>query len=288
VQFIISGILVGTAYAVLAIGFCLIWGAARIVYLTYTAFYMLTAYFFYVLCTLIGLNIFLAALLSIIISTLIGIATYRLCIERIRGHETIVILVSIALAFFFEEGIRSIFGSLFRRVPPFISGYQELLGVRVLNQYILAFGVNLALIIGLWLFLSKSKIGLAIRATSQDREIVSLMGISEKKVSAVAVTLGIGLGTVSSVMVAPIYVVEPAMWVPPIAMVLAIVVLGGLGSLKGSLIAAYILGFSECAVVSYLPIGTFVKGAVALLVMIVILFLRPEGMFGVNFEEERL
>jgi branched-chain amino acid transport system permease protein len=160
--------------------------------------------------------------------------------------------------------------------------------VRILNQHVLALGVGLALIIGLWLFLSKSKIGIAIRATAQDREIVNAMGIDERKVSLIGMSIGIGFVTISSVVVSPIYVVEPMMWVHPIIMVLAIVVLGGLGSLKGSFIAAYLMAFSEVAVVNWIPMGSFIKSAIALLVMVLVLSIKPEGMFGAFFEEERL
>ncbi len=287
-QVIIITIVLGTIYAVLALGFSLIWGAARIVNLAYTSFYMLSAYFFYVCCSIVHLNIFVSAILSVAVASLIGVGTYKLILERIRSHETVVILISICSAFFFEECVLSIFGTDFRRVPPFISGFQEVLGVRVLNQHFLAFGVGLALILGLMLFLSKSKTGIAIRATSQDREMVNAMGINEKKVSLIAMFIGIGFVTISSIVVSPIYVVEPLMWVHPIIMVLAIVVLGGLGSLKGSFIAAYLLAFCEVAVVTWLPMGSFIKSAVALLVMVFVLSLKPEGMFGAFFEEERL
>jgi branched-chain amino acid transport system permease protein len=287
-QVLIISIVLGTVYAVLALGFSLIWGAARIVNLAYTSFYMLAGYFFYVFCSLVHLNVFVSSILAIGVASFIGVATYKFVLEPIRSHETVVILISIASAFFFEECIISIFGTDFRRVPPFISGYQELLGVRVLNQHFLAFGVSIALILSLWLFLSRSRIGIAIRATSQDREIVNVMGINEKKLSLIAMCIGIGFVTISSIVVSPIYVVEPLMWVHPLIMVLAIVVLGGLGSLKGSFIAAYLLAFSEVAVVNWLPMGAFIKSAIALLVMVIVLSKKPEGMFGAFFEEERL
>ena len=287
-QVFITSIVLGTIYAVLALGFSLIWGVARIVNLAYTSFYMLAAYFFYVCYSIFHFNLFVSAALGIVTASLLGIGTYKFILERIRSHETVVILVSICSAFFFEECIIAIFGTDFRRVPPFVSGYQELFGVRVLNQHFIALGVGIVLIVGLWLFLSKSKIGIAIRATSQDREIVNAMGINEKKVSLIAMCIGIGFVTISSIIVSPIYVVEPMMWVHPIIMVLAIVVLGGMGSLKGSFIAAYILAFSEVAVVNWLPLGAFVKSAIALLVMVVVLSKKPEGMFGAFFEEERL
>ena len=287
-QVIIISIVLGTIYAVLALGFSLIWGAARIVNLAYTSFYMLAAYFFYVFWSILHLNTYVSALLAIVVASLIGVGTYKLILERIRAHETVVILISICSAFFFEECILAIFGTDFRRVPPFISGYQEIFGVRVLNQHFLALGVGLTLIIGLWLFLSRSKIGIAIRATSQDREIVNAMGINERKVSLIGMFIGIGFVTISSIVVSPIYVVEPMMWVHPIIMVLAIVVLGGLGSLKGSFIAAYLMAFSEVAVVNWIPMGSFIKSAIALLVMVLVLSIKPEGMFGAFFEEERL
>jgi branched-chain amino acid transport system permease protein len=249
---------------------------------------MLAAYLFYVFFSLVHLSIFPSAILAAVVASLIGVGTYKFILEPIRSHETVVILISISSAFFFEECILSIFGTDFRRVPPFISGYQELLDVRVLNQHFLAFGVSVTLILGLWFFLSKSKTGIAIRATSQDREIVNVMGINEKRVSLIAMSIGIGFVTISSIVVSPIYVVEPMMWVHPIIMVLAIVVLGGLGSLKGSFIAAYLLAFCEVAVVNWLPMGAFIKSAVALLVMVVVLSKKPEGLFGAFFEEERL
>jgi branched-chain amino acid transport system permease protein len=287
-QVLISTIVIGTVYAVLALGFSLIWGAARIVNMAYTSFYMLAGYFFYVFYSLVHLNIFLSAAIAVVAASLIGILTYKFLLEPIRFHEIVVVLVSISMAFFFEEVIRGIFGTDFRRVPPFIPGYQELFGVRVLNQHFLAFAVSIVLIVGLWLFLSRAKTGIAIRATSQDREIVNVMGMNEKKICLIAMSIGIGFVCVSSVIVSPIYVVEPLMWMHPIIMTLAIVVLGGLGSLKGSFIAAYILAFSEVAVVNWIPMGAFIKSAVALLVMVIVLSKKPEGMFGAFFEEERL
>jgi len=287
-QIVISSIVLGTVYAVLALGFSLIWGAARIVNLAYTAYYMLAAYFFYMFYSLVHLNIFVAAPLAVLAALLVGIMTYKFLLEPIRAHELVVVLVSISMAFFFEECMLSIFGTTFHRVPPFISGYREVFGVRVLNQHFLAFAVSIVLILGLWLFLSRSKTGIAIRATSQDREIVNVMGISEKGISLIAMSIGIGFVCLSSVIVSPIYVVEPLMWMHPIIMTLAIVVLGGMGSLKGSFIAAYLLAFAEVAVVNWIPGGAFVKSAIALLVMVIVLSKRPEGIFGTFFEEERL
>jgi branched-chain amino acid transport system permease protein len=89
-------------------------------------------------------------------------------------------------------------------------------------------------------------------------------------------------------MVAPIYLLEPTMWTEPFVMILAAVILGGLGSIKGSIIGAYILAYAQVVLVYVVPMGTFIRSAVALAAMIIVLMIRPEGMFGVLFEDERL
>jgi len=107
------------------------------------------------------------------------------------------------------------------------------------------------------------------------------------RVAMVAVALSVALAAVAGVVVAPVFVVDPLMWLAPLVTMLAIVVLGGLGSLKGSLIGALIIGYVEAITVFALPQGAFLKGAVALSIMVVVLLVRPEGLFGVAFEEER-
>jgi branched-chain amino acid transport system permease protein len=285
---LISGIQLGAVYAILAIGFSLILGSARIVFLTYAAFYMLVGYFCYIVNSMLGMNLLISTSLAVVMTVALGIGTYKLCVERIRQHETTVILITLVLAFFFQECVLFGFGSQHRNVPAFIPGFVEVLGVKVLNQYSLTLAVSLVLIFLIWLFLWKTKLGIAIRATSQDREVVNLMGINEKRISMIAVGLGIALAAIAGVMVAPIYLLEPTMWTEPFVMILAAVILGGLGSIKGSIIGAYILAYAQVVLVYVVPMGTFIRSAVALAAMIIVLMIRPEGMFGVLFEEERL
>jgi branched-chain amino acid transport system permease protein len=288
VDILVSGIQLGAIYTILSIGFSLILGSARIIFLTYAAFYMLVGYFWYIVNVTLEMNLVLSASLAVVMTIALGIGAYKLCVERIRRHETTVMLITLVLAFFFEECVLLGFGSQHRNVPPFIDGYVELLGVKVLNQYSLTLAISLVLIFLLWLFLWKTKLGIAVRATSQDREVVNLMGINEKRISMITVGVGIALAAIAGVMVAPIYLLEPTMWTEPFIMILAIVILGGLGSIKGSIIGAYILAYAQVALVYLVPMGTFIRSSVALAAMIVVLLIRPEGMFGVLFEEERL
>jgi branched-chain amino acid transport system permease protein len=161
------------------------------------------------------------------------------------------------------------------------------LGVKVFYQQLLTFCVALIIMALLWVLLMKTKLGLAIRSTAQDKEVANLMGINEAQVAMITMGISVGLAAFTGAVVVPLTVLEPGMWMHPLIMMMAVVVLGGLGSLKGSFLGAYILGFAEALVVFLAPMGAFLKGSVALSIMILVLLIRPEGLFGVSFEEER-
>ena len=99
--------------------------------------------------------------------------------------------------------------------------------------------------------------------------------------------MSVALAAFTGSVIAPLSIVDPFMWLHPLIMMMAVVVLGGLGSIKGSFFAAYILGFAEAIIVFTVPGGAFLKGSVALTIMILVLLIRPEGLFGIAFEEER-
>ena len=285
---LVNGIMIAGVYALLASGFSLIFGVARIISLAQTAFYMVAAYATFILTNQLGLNVPLSALLSVALTTIFGLGVYWLCIDRIREHETTVILVTVALAIFFQECLILKFGLYQKSVPQFIEGFFEILGTRVSYQYVIALLVVVAVLLGIWLLLYKTKLGLATRAVAQDREVANLMGIKVRKMCMGAFGLAVALAAIGGAVVAPIYSLDPYMWMHPLLMICAIVVLGGLGSAIGSVIGALIMGYVETLVVFLVPMGSFVKTAVALIIMIVVLMVRPEGLFGVTFEEERL
>ena len=128
---------------------------------------------------------------------------------------------------------------------------------------------------------------MAIRSTAEDREVANLMGMNESRVAMITMGISVGLASLTGAVIVPLTIVNPFMWMHPLIMMMAVVVLGGLGSLKGSFVGAYILGFAEALVVFLAPMGAYLKGSVALSVMIIVLLIRPEGLFGVAFEEER-
>jgi len=284
---IISGLINGSVYALLAIGFSLIFGAARIVNLAHTAFYMVASYCIYYATHKLGIHPVLAMLVAIILVTLIGLVCYKLFIDPIREHEAAVLIATIAMAMAMQEIMLLIFTGDFLSVPSLIGGYLKIFGVKIANQQLLTFGMALLVLAGVWGLLKKTRLGLAIRSTAQDREVANLMGMNESRVAMVTMGISVGLAAFAGAVVVPLKVVNPHMWMHPLIMMMAVVVLGGLGSLKGSFVGAYILGFAESLVVFLIPMGAFLKGSVALSIMILVLLIRPEGLFGIAFEEER-
>jgi branched-chain amino acid transport system permease protein len=287
IDIIIGGLINGSTLALLAIGFSLIFGVARIVNFAHTAFYMLAAYCIYIASQKMGLHPVWGMLAAIVLVTLLGMISYKTVINPIREHEGAVLIATIALAMIFQEIMSLIFTGTYLSVPALIGGYFKLLGVKVFYQQLLTFCAALLVMAVLWVFLMRTNLGLAIRSTAQDREVANLMGINEARVAMTTMGLSVGLAGFTGAVVVPLTVLEPQMWGAPLVMMMAVVVLGGLGSLKGSFIGAYILGFAEALVVFLAPMGAYLKGSVALSIMILVLLIRPEGLFGVFFEEER-
>lgn len=284
---LVTGLVNGGVYALLAIGFSLIFGVARIVNIAHTAFYMLAAYCFYSLLVKAGLGFAVSGVVSVAAVTLFSVLCYRLVIEPVREHESAVLIATIALALVFQELMLFSFGGHYLGIPSTLDGVVNLAGVSVPYQRLLILVVAAVMLVATWALLYRTRLGLAIRATANDIEVASLMGMNVDRVAMATVAISVALAAIAGVVVAPVYVVDPFMWLAPLVTMLAIVVLGGLGSLKGSLIGALIIGYVEAITVFALPAGAFLKGAVALSIMVLVLLVRPEGLFGVAFEEER-
>lgn len=287
VDILISGLIGGSMYALLAIGFSLIFGVARIVNIAHTAFYMLAAYGIYFGFNRLGIHPAGCMLAAVVLVTVFGLVCYRLLIDPIREHEAAVLIGTIALAIALQEVMLLIFTGDFLSVPSLIEGFFTMFGVKVFYQQLLTFGGVLLILGALRVLLMRTRLGLAIRCTAQDREVANLMGMDESRLAMITMGISVALAALTGAIVVPLTIVNPHMWMHPLVMMMAVVVLGGLGSLKGSFVGAYVLGFAEALVVFLIPAGAFLKGSVALSIMILVLLIRPEGLFGVAFEEER-
>jgi len=284
---VVSSIISGSIYALLAIGFSLVFGVARIVNIAHTAFYMVAAYCIYYVTRKTGCHPGWAMIAAVALVTLLGMLCYQLFVKPIREKEGAVLIATIALAMAMQEAMVIQFTGTYLTMPALVKGYFAVLGVKIFYQQLLTFCAALVILFLLWALLMKTRLGSAIRSTAQDREVANLMGINEARVALWTVGISVGLAALTGAIVVPLTVLDPHMWMHPLIMMMAVVVLGGLGSLKGSFIAAFILGFVESLVVFLIPMGSYLKNSAALTVMIVVLLIRPEGLFGISFEEER-
>lgn len=284
---LVTGLVNGSAYALLAIGFSLVFGVARIVNIAHTAFYMLAAYALYALLLTAGIGPLPAGVLAVLSVTLLSVICYRLVIEPVRQHESAVLIATIALALIFQESMLRIFGGSYLGIPSVVEGGVVFLGIGIPWQRLIILMVAAAMLAGTWILLHRTRLGLAIRATANDLEVANLMGMDVNRVAMLTVAISVALAAIAGVAVAPVFVVDPFMWLAPLVTVLSVVVLGGLGSIQGSVIGALVIGYVEAITVFLLPQGAFLKGAVSLSIMVIVLLVRPEGLFGVAFEEER-
>jgi len=278
----------GGVYALLAVGFSLIFGVARLINLTHTAFYMLAAYVLWYLTRELGLGVVASIVITVVGISLLGILSYKLFIDRIREHASAVLLVTIALALFFEQLIYALFQGHIRTIQSFIPGYSVIWGIKVLNQYLVSLGIAAVIIVIVWLLLSKTKMGITIRAVANDAEIASLMGISISRTLLITMGIATALAAIAGVIIAPSQAITPTIWTPPLTMIMVIVILGGLGSIKGSIIGAFIIAFVEQLVSLSFSGGGYLSITFVMLAMVIVLVVRPGGLFGTIFEEERL
>jgi len=297
----IFGLLAGGAYALLALGFTLIYGVSEVVNMAHGALYMLGAYVFFALTVSFApgemlvrfepvlLDLRLALILAVILAAIMGAIIYRLVIHPIMGDLLATLVATIGIGIIFQEIMLIQFGAHgTRRVAAFVPGSITILGESVEWNTILSFALSLVFFIGLWIFLSKAKIGKAMRAIAQDREVAMLMGINTERLCMLTMAIAASLAAVAGIMItsARHAYAYPYMWYAPLYMSFAIVILGGLGSIKGTFMGAFIIGYAEIAVTFMAPEVVFLKDAVALGIMVLVLLIRPKGIFGKRIEME--
>lgn len=277
-QILVYGAVTSAIYAMLAVGFTLIFGVARILNLAHGAFYALGAYAAYFLTSVAGVPLLPAAVLSVLLVALFGVAMERYLVRPLRGSQLAVLMITLAVALAVEQALFVIFGSEYRNVPSFVADKVTVLGVDISGQRLLALGVGIVVLSGLWLFIQRTRLGAAILAISQDAEAARYMGIPTDRVFSIVMAISAGTAALAGILVAPFLTVQPTMGLLPMVKAFAIVIVGGLGSIPGSIVAALMLGYSE-TIVAYL-ISTSWTELVSLVAVVLTLVLRPAGLFG--------
>jgi branched-chain amino acid transport system permease protein len=277
-EILIFGAVTGAIYAMLAVGFTLIFGVARILNLAHGSFYALGAYGAYALTAVFHLPLALAAVITVAGVALFGVAFERIFIRPMRKSQLAVLMISLAVALAVEQVLFLVFGSEYRNVPAFIDRKFTIGGVDVAGQRILAFVVSGLAIGALYAFIQTTRLGSAILAISQDPEAAQYMGIPSDRIFSVVMALSAALAALAGIMAGPFLSVNPSMHLLPIVKAFAIVVVGGLGSIPGSILAAFMLGYAE-TLVAYLGSSAWTE-IVSVLATLLMLVLRPAGIFG--------
>lgn len=277
-EILIFGAVTGAIYAMLAVGFTLIFGVARILNLAHGSFYALGAYGAYALTAVFHLPLPLAAVITVVGVALFGVAFERIFIRPMRKSQLAVLMISLAVALAVEQVLFLVFGSEYRNVPAFIDRKFTIGGVDVAGQRILAFVVSGLAIGALYAFIQTTRLGSAILAISQDPEAAQYMGIPSDRIFSVVMALSAALAALAGIMAGPFLSVNPSMHLLPIVKAFAIVVVGGLGSIPGSILAAFMLGYAE-TLVAYLGSSAWTE-IVSVLATLLMLVLRPAGIFG--------
>lgn len=281
VQWVVNG----AYYSLLALGFALIFGAARVVNLYHGTFFMLGAYFTYSYFT-IGAPLYVAALLSMITVAVVGYAVF-LIIEPIRKKGVAVLIVSIGLAFLTQALIKIFYGEGSKSIPKFLNFTDEagkaitnihVLGAPLSTDRLFVLIVAAVMIFLLWIFMDKTKIGKGVMAVAQDEEAAMTVGVNPKLANMAAVAFSAILAAVAGMSTAPFLPVNDHMWLDPLIKAFAIVILGGLGSVWGSVLAAFILALAE-ALTNNL-VDPSLGAVVFLVVVLVMLVTRPQGLLG--------
>ena len=288
-EIIIFSTISGGVYALLALGFTLIYGVSGVVNLAHGSFYMLGAYMFYVFGTfLLKLPPVLALILAVVFVGIVSSILYRVTIHPVLGDEVGVMVVTVCLALIFQQLMLLVFGPPNVPVASLVKGSVIILDVTVTYARILALAVSILLFVSLWVFISKSKVGKAMRAVSQDREVAMLMGINTERLYMLAMAVSSMLAAIAGIFIAgsTTGVAGAWIWMHPLALSFSIVILGGLGSVKGSLIGGFIIGYAEQTVAIAAPEGGAIISVVPFTVMVLVLLLRPKGLFGKRIEME--
>ena len=278
IKILIFGAVVGGVWGLVASGFSLIFGVSRILNFAHGAAFVCSAYAAIMLVNA-GINSYLAILGGIAVSAIIGLIVYALT-KPVRSNEVMVIIVTLALALLIQQIILINFGDRGISMLPLVDGLVEVGGVKVTYIRIISFVLAVFALLLLEVFIHSTSLGKKILATSQDSEAAMLLGIDTERILILVMVLSSLLAGLAGILYVQTFAVSPELSLRALIYAFAIVILGGLGSLRGSIVASFIVGYVIVATITFL--GSRWSEFVMLLAIVAILVVRPTGLFGVE------
>jgi branched-chain amino acid transport system permease protein len=276
-----NGLVLGSMYALYACGVTLIWGTMRMLNFAHGEYYMLGGYILYFATTLLHVPPVVGVLIAVGGGFLLGVMSERVILHPLLnkpGWDVSPFVATMGVSIFLQNFALKVWGERYKNVPYFVEGTMDLLGLRIAYQRILILVVAVVVISAFMLFIKRSRFGMALRATSQNREAAFLVGINIYRVYMVTFGIGGMLAALAAAMLTPIYLINPWMGLPTLTKAFVVSVLGGLGSLEGAILAGVILGMGESLVV--VVFSSEWKEVFSFLILIVVLATRPSGFFG--------
>jgi branched-chain amino acid transport system permease protein len=280
-QSLVLGILLGGLYALLAAGLTLYFGVMRVVMIAHAAFLVLAAYLAWDVNQRFGIDPLLSLIVTVPLFFLVGVGFQRLLISRLRPATVTMmsVLLTFAVALVIEGMLGFVYSGTQRRIQLSYSATSiEVLGAQVAVVKLIAFGLAGLSLLALYLLLTRSRFGQALRATIQHPEAARLLGIDTDKVAGYGFGLGLATAAIGGAALSLDSTIYPSLhwhWIGPL---MAIIVVGGLGSIPGAAIAAMVLGVVQSLL--QLPMGTTWAQTVFYLALFATLLVRPQGFFG--------
>ncbi len=283
IQIIINGLLIGGLYATIGIGFSLVWGVMRVINLTHGGMIMLGAYISYTLFEYAKVDPFLSIPISMLVLYFLGIFLEKYVVDPIiKSGIFMTITLTFGLEMILENIILLIWSGNYRSITTFYSGNSfDFLGATVSIVRFFMFIAAIAITIILYLFMYKTKIGSAIRATALNREGAQMVGVNISKVYRITFGVGAALAGASGALLSSVYTISPSMAASLIGKAFIVTVLGGLGSVNGAIFGGIVLGLAESFGSEY--IGTGFQEATGFILLVLVLALRPQGLLGRKF-----
>lgn len=288
-QQVINSLSLGSIYALIALGYTMVYGIIKLINFAHGEVYMVGAYVGYATMSLLKLDFIVALLLAMTVCMVLGVLIERIAYRPLRNSTRIAVLITaIGVSLFIQYTMMRFVGADPRAYPPlpaYMSGTFNIGGVLIKYQQLFIIGISVVLMVILQFIVKRTKMGKAMRAVSQDPEAAQLMGISVDRTISFTFALGSALAGAAGVLVGVYYnTINPLMGIIPGLKAFVAAVFGGIGIIPGALIGAYIIGGAETTV-SSLGYSLFRDGVV-FAILIAILIIKPTGLLGKNVREK--
>jgi branched-chain amino acid transport system permease protein len=277
---VINGLSIGVAVVLMALGLTIIFGLLDVINMAHGEFYALGAFGAFAVMS-IGIPFWWALLLTPLLMAAFGYATERLLIQRVfhaRERHTLTLLLTFGVAIILEDALKIVFGANPLRIEAPITGATEMFGLFFPNYRVFLMGMGAAVIATVWIVVFRTRLGAMVRAAAFDRHMAASLGVPVTAVYAGTFAFGVALAALAGVLLAPIYSVFPTMGRDFVLIAFSVVIIGGMGSIKGAVIAGLVL--TQIQSISSLYISPVWGDPLLFGVMVAVLMWRPQGLFG--------